>query len=74
MASAAYAMDMNKLGMGHGQKMGENKAPARKADIPLIKCQVCELYVKQAIKATKELRAAVKPGHKVTYFCVRNFP
>uniref|UniRef100_A0A7S0RYT4 Saposin B-type domain-containing protein n=1 Tax=Chlamydomonas leiostraca TaxID=1034604 RepID=A0A7S0RYT4_9CHLO len=57
-------LDMDKIGMPHGKKMGEHKAPARKADIPLIKCQVCEMYVKQAIKATKELRAAVKPGQK----------
>lgn len=62
----AHGFDMGSMGMGMGgKKMGEKKAAARKEDIQYIRCQVCETFVKQAIKTVKTLREAEKPGKKV---------
>lgn len=41
------------------------KAPAVVADIPYIKCGVCQAFVKQAMSAVKTLRTDEKPGKKV---------
>lgn len=43
----------------------EPKAAAVKADIPYIKCQVCEAFVKQAINVTKRLREAATASKKL---------
>lgn len=52
-------------GFGGGSK-GPDKAPASKADLPLIRCQVCEAVVKQAISEVKGMRAELKPGKRVS--------
>lgn len=63
----AAAMDMASM-MGGGSKPPE-KVPANVADLPFIRCAVCEAYIKQAMLAVKALRAEEKPGAKVGRGC-----
>jgi len=51
---------------GGGNRPPPPKPPASKADLPLIRCQVCEAVVKQAREVVKTLRAEVKPGKKLS--------
>ncbi|KAL6762700.1 hypothetical protein V8C86DRAFT_2513742 [Haematococcus lacustris] len=44
----------------------KTKVPAVKADIPFIRCGVCEAMVKQSVKAVKGLQAAATPAQKMT--------
>ncbi len=46
-------------------KKEEKKAPATKADIPLIRCGVCEAIVKASTKMVKTLKENVTVGGKV---------
>lgn len=41
--------------------------PAVASDIPFVKCQVCQLVIKEAARLTEDLRkeTAAKPGKKV---------
>lgn len=44
---------------------GEEKAAARKSDIPYIQCQVCQHLVREAARSTKRRRDDLNPGKKV---------
>lgn len=57
---------------GMGGNKPPPKVPAVKADIPFIKCQVCEAIIKQAREVVKDLRAGLKPKQKVTQSAVAN--
>lgn len=51
-----------------GMDMGnyeEPKAPAVKADLPYIRCSVCQEVAKEAYRMIKAMRDALKPGQKV---------
>lgn len=50
---------------GFGGGKSENKIPAVKSDIKYIKCQVCETYVKHAVRSVKKMRDEATPSHKV---------
>ena len=43
----------------------DKKAPATKADLPYIRCGVCEGVVKQAISAVKKMRSEATAVKKV---------
>lgn len=47
---------------GMGKRPPKPKAPIRREDLPLIKCQVCEGIAKQALKATRTLKEEAGPG------------
>lgn len=63
----AYQNDMMAEMMG-GKRFGrgkDKKAPAIKADLPLIACQTCELAVKELLRVVAAKRAA-SPVKKLT--------
>lgn len=54
-------------------KGGEEKAPARKSDIPYIKCQVCQHLVREAARSIKKRRDGLNPGKKVKPVAHKSF-
>eukprot|EP00199_Chlamydomonas_sp_CCMP681_P005464 CAMPEP_0119107866 /NCGR_PEP_ID=MMETSP1180-20130426/12000_1 /TAXON_ID=3052 ORGANISM="Chlamydomonas cf sp, Strain CCMP681" /NCGR_SAMPLE_ID=MMETSP1180 /ASSEMBLY_ACC=CAM_ASM_000741 /LENGTH=243 /DNA_ID=CAMNT_0007093413 /DNA_START=60 /DNA_END=787 /DNA_ORIENTATION=+ len=61
LSATAYGQGMG----GMGGNKGPDKAPARKADLPFIRCQVCQAIVKQSVASVKAMRSALKPGKKL---------